>query len=69
MPAARLIILCSIADQHQHFLENQERKVQTVIGFLCCSPGLHRRPASLIPIFTNPNSFRAVANVKSTLVD
>jgi hypothetical protein len=32
MPAARLIVLCSFADQHQHFLENQERKVQTVIG-------------------------------------
>jgi hypothetical protein len=54
MPPARLILLCSIA--YQHFLQNQERKVQTVIaGSSSVIRGRHPSPTSLITIFANPS--------------
>jgi hypothetical protein len=63
----RLILLCSLG--YQHFLEDQDRRIQTVIApSSVATRGLHPDPASLIAIFTNPNYFTAVANVMSRVI-
>jgi hypothetical protein len=54
---------------YQHFLEDQDRIIQTVIAASSVATrALHPDPASLIAIFTNPNDFTAVAKVMSRLI-
>jgi hypothetical protein len=54
---------------YQHFLEDQARRIQTVIvASSVAVQGLHPDPASRIAIFTNPNYFRALAKVMSRLI-
>jgi hypothetical protein len=64
---SRLILLCSMP--YQHFLEDQERRIQTVIAPSSVAiRGLHPDAASLIAIFTNPNYVRATAKVIAELI-
>jgi hypothetical protein len=58
--ATQLILLCPIA--YQHFLGDQDPKVQTVIAASSVEiRRLHPDPASVIAVITNPNYFTAVA--------
>jgi hypothetical protein len=60
MAAAQLILLCPVA--YQHFLSDQDPKVQTVIATASVEiRRLHPDPGSVIAVFTNPNYFRSVA--------
>jgi hypothetical protein len=65
--AARLILFYLIA--YQHFLSDQDRKVETVIPTSSLAiRRLHPDHASLISVVTNPDYFRPVAKFKSTLI-